>query len=58
MDIMAMVLKEGKMPRILLGLIFATVLALPAPAPDYHKNFRACAKELSAADGCLAGVGD
>jgi hypothetical protein len=46
MDIMAMVFTERKMPRILLGLIFAAVIAMPAPAQNYHKNFRECAKEF------------
>jgi hypothetical protein len=39
---MAMVLKEGKMPGFLLGLISATVIAMPAPVQDHHKNFHQC----------------
>jgi hypothetical protein len=37
---------EGRMRKILLGLIFTAIIAAPAPAQDYHKNFAECAKEV------------
>jgi len=34
------------MRKIWFGLAFAAIVAQPAPAQDYHKNFRECAKEI------------
>jgi len=34
------------MHKIWFGLAFAAIVAEPAPAQDYHKNFRECAKEI------------
>lgn len=33
------------MHKIWLGLAFAAVIAMPAAAQNYHKNFAECAKE-------------
>jgi hypothetical protein len=35
------------MYKILFGLAFAAVIAKPALAQDYRKNFNECAKELA-----------
>ena len=37
---------RGEMPKIWLGLAFAALIANPAPAQNYSKNFVDCAKEL------------
>jgi hypothetical protein len=34
------------MHRIWFGLAFAAIIAAPAPAQDYQKNFVECAREL------------
>jgi hypothetical protein len=34
------------MYKILVGLTFAAIVAAPALAQDYRKNFHACAKEI------------
>jgi hypothetical protein len=34
------------MHKILAGLALAAVIAEPAPAQNYHKNFAECAKEI------------
>jgi hypothetical protein len=38
--------REGAMRRVWFGLAFAAVIANPAPAQDYRRNFVECAKEL------------
>jgi hypothetical protein len=37
---------EEKMPRAWLGLAFAALIAQPASAQDYRRNFVECTKEL------------
>ncbi len=37
---------EGAMQKVWFGLAFAAIIANPAPAQDYHRNFVECAKEL------------
>src|SRR5260370_41672316 len=40
--------REGAMQKVWFGLAFtaAAIIANPAPAQDYHRNFAECAKEL------------
>jgi hypothetical protein len=40
--------REGAMQKVWFGLAFAAtaIIASPAPAQDYHRNFVECAKEL------------
>ena len=40
--------REGAMQKVWFGLAFAAaaMIASPAPAQDYHRNFVECAKEL------------
>src|SRR5258708_31358806 len=40
--------REGAMQKVWFGLAFtaAAIIANPAPAQDYHRNFVECAKEL------------
>lgn len=40
-------LMEGAMNQIWFGLALAVIIAAPAPAQDYHKNFVECTKELA-----------
>jgi hypothetical protein len=38
--------REGAMQKVWFGLAFAAIIANPAPAQEYHRNFVECAKEL------------